>query len=441
MFEFIAITVLSENEEYGSFKGFETIFDFTVGLRNDSNNFLNYATKIQALFCPEQPICTDEGERNRSDVLSTLPEIMEIGTEAIRTEYVHQIVGTCCLPCSCDAKPCKEDGNCCLSKVFLDALSDNPDIDVHNLTGVLDLLNGVSEFEDDDANTVYSECIKASRMSYGDKDALEIAHDLDTPSYFMITECFGNNSIDFDVEKCQRPSGDEAEDMLPVISSNTGRIYWNSHCARCNNEESDILPWNSSVRFDFDITFFANDSKDYGSAVYPDMPDDLLGFISKTGDIVYSPPFPIADKMCLRKNTLYTCKSPSTKSTEVTWLKEVCERIYSPLIIENGFGRPYPYLNFFCYICRRQYTKPSEKRQCGSVEHHGKGTAGGLTAILDYKALFRSQTVLTTGSRQEKCNCDEIYDIYVVSVCTVSLFLISILKDYSSEQKNHRVST
>ena len=62
--------------EYENFETFATIFDFTVELRNDSDEIADYATTIQALFCPELPICNDEGTPNRTDLLGTLPEII-----------------------------------------------------------------------------------------------------------------------------------------------------------------------------------------------------------------------------------------------------------------------------------------------------------------------------------------------------------------------------
>ena len=67
---------------------------------------------------------------------------------------------------------------------------------------------------------------------------MSLARNLDLPAYFMIKRCFENNANHVDVAKCQTPSdydGDDNDDevMLPVISSDTGRIYWNSYCARC----------------------------------------------------------------------------------------------------------------------------------------------------------------------------------------------------------------
>ena len=135
---FTVIKVLTEhdNAEYERFKTFETIFDFIVELRNASDDIVDYAKTIQALFCPEQPLCTNNGIRNRTDVMDTLPKTIVIGTEAYRIEEVHKIVGACCLPCSCDRRNCQEDGNCCLSKVVEDALRDYSDMDDRNTQGI-----------------------------------------------------------------------------------------------------------------------------------------------------------------------------------------------------------------------------------------------------------------------------------------------------------------
>ena len=130
-----------------------------------------------------------------------------------------------------------------------------------NALDMLVHLEDVSEFTDGNKTAVYSECIKASWLSYRDKDDFEIASDLDILGYFMITRCFENNANYVDVTKCQTPSEYDDEVMLPVISSDTGRIYWNSYCARCNNDDRDILLWTLSVKFDIDIAFFENNSR------------------------------------------------------------------------------------------------------------------------------------------------------------------------------------
>ena len=416
---FLDVTVHTEHLERERFKNFENVFDFTVGLRNETDNILDYTTKIQALFCPEQPICTAEADMNRTDVLNTLPDIFEIGTEDIRIDDVHKIIAACCMPCSCDTKTCKEKGNCCLSKKVADGLQNNLDIDDQNAAGFFEILNGVSEFKDENITAVYSECIQSSSISYRDKNAFEIVSDLDIPGYFMITRCFENNSSQEEVTKCQNPSEYAEEVMVPVTSSDTGRIYWNSHCAHCNNDGKDISPWTASVKFDTDIAYFMNYSYPSVPAL-PDTYNDIPEFISKTGNIVYRPPFPQENKLCLRKNNLLTCNDPRIERTD-PWLKKACERIYSPLIIENAFGRRHPFLNIFCYICRQQYIRPNANRKCGSTEQHAKDVNTGIEVLLDYKAFNSIDNTLAVASSQDKCRCNEIYDLHLVSTIMMAL--------------------
>ena len=129
----IAVTGLTNHSENESSESFESIFYFTDGLKYESDNIFDFASRIQALFCPEQPICTAEGDRNSAEVLKSLQKIIEIGTEVSQIEDVHKIVGACCLPCSCDTSTCKENGNCCLSKIFAYAIENNPDMDDQNV--------------------------------------------------------------------------------------------------------------------------------------------------------------------------------------------------------------------------------------------------------------------------------------------------------------------
>ena len=415
---FVVVTGLTNNPETERFKHYENVFDFAVGLKNESDTILDYATKIQALFCPGQPICTAEGDRNSTGGLKTLPEMIGLGTEVSRIEDVHKIVGTCCLPCSCDPRSCKENGNCCMSKIFLDALETNPDLDDQNVLSVFGTLDDVSKLEDENETTLYSECIKASWLSYRDKDVFEIANDLTIPSYFMITRCFENNANPEDVTKCQSPSDYDNKSMLPVSSLATGRIYWNSHCARCNNDDRNIALWTASVKFDIDIAYFVNSTQmhAYSGFLYPETYHGILDFISKIGNILYIPPFPQEENMCFRKNTLMTCNGFKfdTKPTS-SWLQRACERIYSPLVIEGRFGGRYPFLNIFCYLCRRQYFQPSTSGQCGYAGRHAKGVFEGMAALFDYRESDSSDNAMTIAPRQGKCRCDEIFDPHIVS--------------------------
>ena len=413
---FLVVAGKADHLGYEDFDSFENIFEFTDGLKNESDNILDYIARVQALFCPEQPICTADGERNSTEVLETLPEIIGIGADVTRLEDLHKIAAVCCLPCSCDPETCQEDGNCCMSKIALEAGVNNTDIDYQNALGQSGIFDGDSEAVT--GTGVYSECIKASWLSYRDKDDWELATDLDIPAYSMITQCFGDNASRGDVLRCQTPSKlDESEVMVPVISSDTGRIYWNPNCARCNDDDGDIIPWTAAVHFKIGIAYFANNTR-RDQPAYPDTYSRILKFISQTGNIVYIPPVPLHDKLCLRKINLKTC-TDSLNNPTGSWLRRACERFYNPVIIEGSYGRRVPFLNIFCYLCRQQYILPTANRQCGYQNDNTKDVSDGMLALLDYSGTASHSNDMTAAPRLGKCRCDEVYDHYIVSPCNV----------------------
>ena len=74
-------------------------------------------------------------ETNRIDILMNLSVSMVFSRDVTKVEDVSNVVGAYCRPCSCDVITCTENGNCCLSKLYSDVVSDNPDdyvADVHN---------------------------------------------------------------------------------------------------------------------------------------------------------------------------------------------------------------------------------------------------------------------------------------------------------------------
>ena len=425
---FTVIKVLTQ-PGHSDYESFETILEFVVKLRNTSADFIDYATKIQTLFCPEQPICTDEGITNASDVFDSLPKFIAIDTKAYQIEEIHKILGACCLPCTCETKRCHEDGNCCLSKFDEYVLINDPNTDAHN-PDTVDANADTSDYNPDTDNdnpvtdgnitNMYSECIKASWLSYQNKDTPEIQSDLDIRSYFMVTKCFMKNCSDLDVSMCERPIEDHSQFMYPVTSLFTGRIYWNAHCARCNNDEGDLLPWTSTAKFHHDISYFLNRSRyTHAKIPYPKTYKDVLSFVVGNGNIVYTPPFPNEDKQCLRKNILSPCKHPDIHIVEDPMLERATENIYSPVIIDIlGRPRPFPNILHYLFVCRNQYIHKTGggNKHCGYKEGSGKATSGGLTALLDFTEGDKRQY---SEERRDKCHCDELFDVYLVSITSM----------------------
>ena len=433
-----AVAKLSATAEFDSAENVETFLNSIIQLRYMSDTFTRYATQVQTLFCPEQPICSDVDDKNRTDILRNLSVSMGYNKNDTRAEDLSNVIKACCFPCSCDVKTCTEDGNCCPSK-FSDAVSDKPDADAPTETNdVSDTDISFFWLRGNATNKMYSECIKAVRDSYEDKDVIHLERDHTIPSYFMITQCFGNNASNLTIQKCHRPSGNEFEETVPVTSSDTRRIYWNTHCARCNNDGSNIVPWNSTVRFDFDIAYFYNHTNQQLTH-YPEKPDDILKYISKSGYILFTPPIPMGEKLCIRKNLLITSMRSSIATTNITensWIHQACDHIYGPFIVKNIFGIEYPFQNVFCYLLNYQNVKldlsQSEKKDCEFTLGHVKSSSRQVTAMLDYKALTRyTETDMNTerkransfglvdansfGLVDDQCGCDEIYDANTVS--------------------------
>ena len=97
---------------------FQILFDFVKKLKYDSDSMHDFIAKIQAIFCPDQPICASDGIRGRHDVLDTLPEDINLTVDVMKLEEISEFVGICCLPCSCE-NSCHENENCCPTKYLL----------------------------------------------------------------------------------------------------------------------------------------------------------------------------------------------------------------------------------------------------------------------------------------------------------------------------------
>ena len=175
IFLFTAVAKFSESEVFESVQNVEGFLNSLIQLKNGSDTFTQYATKVQSLFCPEHPICGDVDETSRIDMLRNFSVSIGFGADDSRVKDVSNVVGACCLPCSCDVKTCTGKGNCCLSQLFSDAVSDNLDDDVPNVHGDVSVINDAfSGFQCNETISMHSECIKAVPDSYVDKNVPEL---------------------------------------------------------------------------------------------------------------------------------------------------------------------------------------------------------------------------------------------------------------------------
>ena len=103
---------------FASSSELEIIFDFVKQLKRFSDDMTDFVSKIQAIFCPDQPICGSGGvHRDRSDILTTLPTDLNVSGTVVPLEELSEFMGVCCLPCSCE-NSCHEKENCCPTKVL-----------------------------------------------------------------------------------------------------------------------------------------------------------------------------------------------------------------------------------------------------------------------------------------------------------------------------------
>ena len=99
-------------------KGYENLDEFLTDVKITSGDILDYVTKMQALFCPNQPVCGADVELERKDVLETLPAVISVDNVTVNVGDIADSVDVCCMPCSC-ADSCRQADNCCPTKQIL----------------------------------------------------------------------------------------------------------------------------------------------------------------------------------------------------------------------------------------------------------------------------------------------------------------------------------
>ena len=113
---FMTLVVLDTIE--AQVKQFTSFDDFFVHLQQTANSWIDFVRQIQALMCPDQPVCADNGILDRDDVLKTLPATLIVANVTVKLNDARGYAGVCCLPCSC-SDICWQHDNCCPTKQVL----------------------------------------------------------------------------------------------------------------------------------------------------------------------------------------------------------------------------------------------------------------------------------------------------------------------------------
>ena len=375
------------------------IYDFVVQLGNNSDRIHEYVEKIQAIFCPEQPICTDSGIEDSNTVLKALPDTLTVNDETLRVQDIKDFIGLCCLPCSC-SETCEEDDVCCPTRYNRNYPPNH--------------------------KPAKRECVAATVRSYKRIDSLGFG----LSSYFMITKCFEDKSNDSIVSKCESPDIYNIEETVPVTSVRTGRTYWNKHCAICNGDTNNLFQWTTNILLGKDVLFYFDATTRMGFKSQPNSLEELHAEFAISGRIFYTAPVSVEHDRCITKQHSRTCKdeTQTENKIEISVLQEACERSNNPVYF--GAVKKYVYLNIFCFLlCIPRITQIARLDKCSFIDVERGQTE--MTAILDYKAA--SKTLLSDAYHpnhlrqvRDTCPCDQIYDYYKVSIFSLSLSLSSL---------------
>ena len=388
--KYIVLIFIVQCYHFSKLRKFSDIYNFVVQLRNTGVSIHEYIAMIQAIFCPEQPICTNGGVVYSTNILETLPADVTVDDKTLKLEDIKDFVGVCCLPCSC-SETCQEDGICCLTKYYSND-PPNPDI-------------------------IKRECIAANVASYTSRTSASA----ETPRYFMTTKCFEDNNNTTLVSNCETPDIYNIDHTVPVTSMRSGQSYWNKPCAICNDDAENLLQWSSRIGLGKNKVIYF-DVKRPGLISLPNSTEDLHVSFARFNDILYAPPVAMDHNRCLERSISVTCaKQQETENkTELSFLQQSCEQLYNPVYLNNL--RNIVYSNIFCFLClSRELEEVSREGKCRfEAKPIEKMMSKQMSAILDYRIttktrLAEKQHFQYFRDKQNMCSCDQFYDYNKVS--------------------------
>ena len=374
---------------------FTNFYQFMDDLYNRSDSLSGFAMKIQAVFCPQQPLCSSAGVLDRKDVIEEITSSLVINGKAINPNELSTIAGMCCFPCLCDDS-CLENENCCLTKHVNDYESGN----VTSTPGIK------------------SECIAATSKSYVSKSKLGNEY----PRYSMITQCYKDVENNVTRKKCQQPNYIVPDETLPVTSVHTNRTYWNKYCALCNNDSEEILQWNAKVFYRLSIVYFASKHVLYKK-------QNFEYFFEQTieGDgFVYSKPNGVENSRCVREDQLRQTELNTYNSEVSRFVQMACEQFHSP--INSGSVKSYAYKNVFCYLYRDDFTFTESNNIPDCIRNNFRESYSKISALLNYEHTDPdTSNIVPLEVRLDlpKCSCTSIFDSTKVFkiINPLSLFL------------------
>ena len=356
----------------------KAIVNSVDGNRSFSENF----NSLLAILCPSSVYCPQNGTVNVTNSVSlnahddpanvSLDFSPRLISEdlAIVISNAEQLHG-CCIPCDCDHL-CSEKGTCC------------PAADQNFLPP-------------EGSRRVIQECVYAGVDSYLPKAFVGKAEAAGF-SYFMVTDCFSADSNEDIAAKCRQP---ELDDIGPVYSPATERIYKNKFCAVCNGD-ARVISWRPVVTFNSEFSFT-------GMQKIPSTLKDLYSFVYQSGsrkmlNLLYMPP----DDMNTEKHTCIL-------SNKMEKDYDDCEGVFEfdSLNFLNracGFGglgyeqARRSFANVFCFICNSEVFPRQD--ECNALIRSG---APSFLATLE-GSRHDDDTEALSKVNDAPCDCREYYD-------------------------------
>ena len=359
---------------------------FIVDMHNQTHTEYEFLSKIQTIFCPDQPVCKQHNVIETSTVQST--DFMT--SQWINQRDIIQPLGLCCLPCSCNDNTCTENDNCCLTKQIFDP----------------------EKAQSPQGNsTIQNDCIAATSKSYFSKTHVDFKY----PHYSMVTRCFNNRDNVTLVTRCEQPDLHDlkADETIPVYSKVTGRTYWNKYCAICQNDSQDIVTWDAKIHMKRDYLIFRHRS-------IPVTPaqnfSHFYDMSVNAGELIYTKPNEIGPSMepsmCVPKNRIRQADEANFHALchEHQFLRDACHN-FDSLSVVYGFKGPVTYKNMFCLLCQTDRILSNSDPDCELDVF--KGMQPSYTALLNHNFLVEG--ALSGGyekeqTTQQKCPCYTILD-------------------------------
>ena len=257
--------------------------------------------------------------------------------------------------------------------------------------------------------TAKKECIAATIHSYKKAEINTFYSPSDHNMFLMITDCFQEVTNSTLAENCRTPNATSfGSDVVPVTSLKTRTNYWNRACAICNNDNDDVIDWSPVISMKRPVPYFRNFTVPGG---FPETYDHFLELVSKIrfGDIVYQPPLPMLNSVCLVKAVIATTTFCETSSM---WLRDACQQLHNPVYLPR-YARQVSFVNIFCLICQNKLELRKQELKC-RYSTDIRGRAGPITALLNYKRKPEVAGPVGRQNSRSSCNCDEIFDPYQV---------------------------